>query len=66
MKLPKLCKKARPQCGDLNIIFNVVNKIESKNCEHMIIKYRGNSKQEKDDYEEDQDIWLFFKELDIC
>ena len=31
----------------------------------MIVKDGGNIEQDKDDYEEDQDIELFFKELDI-
>ena len=32
----------------------------------MVAKDGGNIVQEKDDYEEDQDIELFLKELDIC
>ena len=35
-------------------------------CEHMIIRDGGNILQKKDEYEEDQEIEFFFKELDIC
>ena len=65
-ELQKLCKKACLKCGDLNIFFNGINKIECRNCEHVIVKDGGNVVQKKDNYEEDQDIELFFKELDIC
>ena len=40
--------------------------IKCKNCGQVIIKDEDKIVQEKDDYEEDQDIELFFKELDIC
>jgi hypothetical protein len=32
VKLPKLYKEACPDCGDLNIFFDGVMKIEYKNC----------------------------------
>ena len=65
VKLPKLCKKACSECGYLNIFFNGINKIECRNCKYVIVKDGGDIVQDKDDYEEDQDIELFFKELDI-
>ena len=65
VKLPKLCKEACPTCGDLNIFFNGINKVECRNCEHMIVRDGGSIVPEKEDYDEDQDIELFFKELDI-
>ena len=66
VKLPKLCKEACPECGDLNIFFNRINKVECQNCEHVIVRDGGSIVPEKEDYDEDQDIELFFKELDIC
>ena len=65
VKLPKLCKEACPECGDLNIFFNGINKVECRNCEHVIVRDGGSIVPEKEDYDEDQDIELFFKELDI-
>ena len=65
VKLPKLCKEACPECGDLNIFFNGINKIECRNCEHVIVRDGGSIVPEKEDSDEDQDIELFFKELDI-
>ena len=66
VKLPKLCNEACPECGDLNIFFNGINKVECRNCEHVIVRDRGSIVPEKEEYDEDQDIELFFKELDIC
>ena len=65
VKLPKLCKKSCLKCDDLNKFFDGVNKIECRNCEHVIVNDGGSIVQEKDDYKKDQDINLFFKELDI-
>ena len=61
MNPPKLCKKACPKCGDLNIFFDGVNKIECKNCEHVIVRNGGNIMQEKYNYEKDQDIELLIR-----
>ena len=66
VKLPKLYKEACPECGDLNIFFNRINKVECQNCEHVIVRDGSSIVPEKEDYDEDQDIELFFKELDIC
>jgi ribosomal protein L44E len=38
VKLPKLYKEACPDCGDLNIFFDVILKIECKNCHFMITR----------------------------
>ena len=66
VKLPKLCKEACLECEDLNIFFNGINKVECRNCEHVIVRDGGSIVLEKEEYDENQDIELFFKELDIC
>ena len=50
---------------DLNIFFNGINKVECRNCEHVIVKDEGSIVLEKEDYDEDQDIELFFKGIRI-
>ena len=66
VKLPKLYKEACLECGDLNIFFNGINKVECQNCEHVIVRDGDSIVPVREEYDEDQDIELFFKELDIC
>ena len=49
VKLPKLCKEACPECEDLNIFFNEINKVECRNCKHVIVRDRGSIVPEKED-----------------
>jgi hypothetical protein len=65
VRLPKLCKEACPCCGDLNIFFNGITNTECKNCQHMIVREGGSVALDKKGCEIDQDVELFFKDLDI-
>jgi hypothetical protein len=64
-KLPKLYKEAYPDCGDLNIFFNGILKIECKNCQFMIARGGTTVALDKEGCEIPQDLEIFFKELDI-
>jgi hypothetical protein len=65
VKLPKLYKEACPDCGDLNIFFDGVMKIECKNCQFMIARECIIVALYKERCEIPQDLEIFFKELDI-
>jgi hypothetical protein len=65
VRLPKLCKEACPSCGDLNIFFKRITNTECKNCQYMIVREGGSVALNKEGNEIDQDVELFFKDLDI-
>jgi ribosomal protein S27E len=65
MRLPKLCKEACPSCGDLSIFFKGITNTECKNCQYIIVREGGSVALDKEGSEIDQDVELFFKDLDI-
>jgi hypothetical protein len=65
VKLLKLYKEACLDCGDLNIFFYGVIKIECKNCHFMIVRGGTSVVLDKEGCETSQDLEVFFKELHI-
>jgi hypothetical protein len=64
VRLPKLCKEACPSC-DLNIFFKGIINIECKNYQHIIVREGSSMALDKEGYKIDQDVELFFKDLDM-
>ena len=65
VKLPKLYKEACLDCGDLNIFFDDIMKIECKNCHFTIAKGGTSVVLDKEGCEIPQDLKIFLRELDI-
>ena len=65
VKLPKLWKEECSECSALNIFFDGVTNTECHNCQHVIRKGGDNIAQDKGGCEVDQDVELFFKDLEI-
>ena len=65
VKLPKLCRVECFNCGGLNIFFNGVSVIECHNCQQTIVKGSCSIVPNTEECEGEQDVELFFKELNI-
>jgi ribosomal protein S27E len=65
VKLPKFYKEVCPECGDLNIFFDGIMKIECKNCHFMLARGGTSVALDKEGCGIPQDLEIFFRELDI-
>ncbi len=65
VKFPKLCREECPNYEGLNIFFNGVTVIECHNCQQTIVKGSCSIVLNTQECEVEQDVELFFKELNI-